>query len=438
MRNERVTMMIRKQILLEKEKLLNIAVFFALLAFSILIGWRYLHVGLYRDEGNWLFKASKILAGDVLYRDLLHPKPPGLFFSLIPLVLIGGTSIVRFRSFVLLLNSATAFLIFLIGRDKGRNRDGIVSSFLFVYLALHPRFLGFILMAENILNFLVTIIVYLLLIQSHNISKSKLYLVCGILASYATLIKQTGVFIIILGLLFILTLKESRDTKIKHISYFILGNFLSLIPFVVYLVYNGALLDAINQVILLLGTAVGEVTSLGARLYKLKYVGSKLYGIFAIFLIQIVSIRKFRRKEQVIGLWFLCSVIFTQLGPTTYNHHFLTIFPSLAIFAGMGFIRLIERIQNWFTRKERWKWYEIRNLTSVLLVVLIFICIIPLNILENEEGVNFLAYEQEIRQKQVNGHAYGGTLTYDEQMTVAVFLKQNGKSDEKIFVFKNE
>ena len=428
--------MIRSQNSSKEEKILDITIFFVLLAFSVLIGWRYLRVGLDRDEGNWLFKASKLLVGQVLYRELLHPKPPALFFTLVPLILTCGTSIVRFRSFVLLLNSVTAYFVFLIGRNMDRNREGLVAGLLFVYLSFHPRFLGFLILAENFLNLLASVVVYLLIAQ--RISHHRLFLVCGFLSIYATLIKQTGVFIFTIVILFLITLKVEQPHRLKMFSYFFLGNLLGLSPFVVYLTLNAALQAAINQVILLRGTAVGEVASLASRLYKLKYMGSKLYGFFSIFLVHIVTLPKFDRKNQVIGFWFLSSVIFTQISPTTITHHFLIIFPPLAIFSGIGIIRVWESAQKLFSFRGRKILKEKLNLKIFLLITLIFLLIIPLDIRQSEEGINFYKYEYQVRRKQNDGNAYDSTLTYDEEMSITLLLKQNAKSGEKIFVFMAE
>ena len=156
-------------------------------------------------------------------------------------------------------------------------------------------------MSENFLNLLASVVVYLLVVHHQKNSSRKIYLICGVLSIYATLIKQTGVFIVLIVFLYMFSSKEARAYKTKNLSHFFIGIFIGGAPFFIYLVINSALFDAINQVLLLQGTAVGDVVSLAGRLFKIKYVGSKLYGIFAIFLLHIATLPKFDRKQQIVG-----------------------------------------------------------------------------------------------------------------------------------------
>ena len=78
------------------------------------------------------------------------------------------------------------------------------------------------------------------------------------------------------------------------------------------------------------------------------------------------------------------------------------------------------------------------NLKIILLVFVILVLIIPLDVINNEESINFLAYEEYADHRKINGLAYGNTLSYDEEIAIMAFLKQNANSDEKIFVFMSE
>jgi len=431
-----VPFMIRGRNPFKKERVIDISIYFVLLIFCILIGWRYLSVGLDRDEGNWLYKASKLLVGQVLYRDLPHPKPPALFFTLVPVVLICGTSIVKIRSFVLFLNSITAYFVFLTGRNMGKNRYGVIAGLLCVYLSLHPRFLGYLIRTEIIINLIASIVIYLLI--SQKILHQKLYLICGVLSMYATLVKQTGVFIFVIILLVILTHQAERSYRLRMFAFFVLGNILGFLPFFVYFILNAALQDFMNQVILLTGPAVGDVASLGARFFQFEYMISKLYGILTLGVLHIVTLPKLDRKNQIIGFWLFFSALFTQITPTALYHHFLIIYPPVAIFAGFGLVRAWKVIRKLFSINGRKLLKESTNLKIITVIMVIFLIAIPLNIIEDEEGANILEYEYQVRRKQRKERAYGGTLTYTEEQLIISFLKQNAESSEKLFVFMAE
>ncbi|HQT45368.1 MAG TPA: hypothetical protein PLO51_05290, partial [Candidatus Micrarchaeota archaeon] len=68
--------------------------------------------GIEHDEGLFLTISKQILNGQVLYKDAMDNKLPGLYISLAPVVLSCGNSLFCIRTAAVLLNFISALLLY--------------------------------------------------------------------------------------------------------------------------------------------------------------------------------------------------------------------------------------------------------------------------------------------------------------------------------------
>ena len=103
---------------------------------------RLLGVPLERDEGEYAYMAQQLLQGVLPYTESLSMKFPGIFFMYAGVLSFFGESHGAIHLSLLFLNLATAFLLFLLGRNLLGFSAGIVAAICFSVLTLSPSLHG--------------------------------------------------------------------------------------------------------------------------------------------------------------------------------------------------------------------------------------------------------------------------------------------------------
>ena len=104
----------------------------------VLVRLRLLGLPLERDEGEYAYMAQQLLQGVLPYTESHSMKFPGIYFVYAGILAIFGQSPVAIHLSLLFVNLATAFLLFLLGRNLLSESAGIVAAVSFAVLSLSP------------------------------------------------------------------------------------------------------------------------------------------------------------------------------------------------------------------------------------------------------------------------------------------------------------
>jgi hypothetical protein len=158
----------------------------AVAAFALAWGWPALtggYEGPY-DEGNTLVAATRVLAGDVPYRDFWLLHPPGTAWLLAGAFRVFGPTLAVERAVKLAVVAVAAVLVFLLARLVARPRGAAAAALLFVVLptqtlSLRTRDTG-----------LVLVLAALLAASSPSAHPRRRALLAGLLAGFTVFFKQ--------------------------------------------------------------------------------------------------------------------------------------------------------------------------------------------------------------------------------------------------------
>jgi len=407
---------------MEKGTKSNFTAFVVILSLTLLLSFPYLNVGLDRDEGAYLLIASKILRGGVPYRDVMESKPVAFYFFLTIPAYIFGNWINGLRIFGFIIIALTAFMIFLIGKNIRDTGLGFISAFIFVFLQLFiPGMFGFLLLSETVSNLFVVLAIYLLF---HKKLDSKIAFIIGSVSSLAFLIRQTSLFLVAIVLPYIYYNKSIKK-KSNHLYYFLLGVFSIISIFIIYLILNSAIGDAIYHTFLSMLDPYGPYATGGdasLNIFKIFFLMYFFYNNLAITLLAIIGIMTLQGiKEKIVILWFILSLASSQISPSVFFHYYIIVLPAFSLLAGIGCKNVLGAGKIFY--KNKIVYYSLSILSIVILAILLI-----------AQFSNFVFYPIF---SMASGKAYIDTLSYNDEIFIMDMLKNTTKG-EHIFVFPSE
>jgi hypothetical protein len=184
---------------------------YTLLALTILLIFsarvRLLDVPLERDEGEYAYMGQLMLEGIPPYSIAANMKLPGVSAIYAIVMALFGQSEIAVHIGLLLINAATAWLIYLIGRHLFDPTAGLVSAAIFTVLSSSWSVLG---VWAHATHFVILPVVAgtLLLLRWNDSRKLQLLVWSGTLFGISILMKQHGAVFAMFGVVYILT--ESR------------------------------------------------------------------------------------------------------------------------------------------------------------------------------------------------------------------------------------
>lgn len=223
---------------------------FVVLGLSLVYYLSYANYGII--EGDWgsiLVGAKHFLQGKVFYRDFSIIYTPGIYIYTAIFFKLLGISLSSATLGWSILRVLNCFIIYLIGIEFVSRRMALILPFLlwFVPGTLHKSFFVFFLLLDM-----------LLLIKMLSLKSRLFYFVSGIIAGITLLfrIDLFGFFIITFVSVEFLKLISSDkkssglaiiNLSLKNVVLFSCGIMAGVGPFIFYLVYNSALIDAYQQ-----------------------------------------------------------------------------------------------------------------------------------------------------------------------------------------------
>ncbi len=165
---------------------------------AIIIRSNFLDISFERDEGTYSYMGQLVLDGKLPYQDYYSMKLPGIYYAYALLIGIFGSTVKGLHIGFLVVNLASIFLLYLLGKRLFGELGAVVSAAAFALLSLTPGLSGFTCQSEHLLAFLV-IAGALVLSRALEKEKAWLFIAAGVLMCLSFTIKQNGVFFILFG-----------------------------------------------------------------------------------------------------------------------------------------------------------------------------------------------------------------------------------------------
>jgi hypothetical protein len=190
----------------------------ALIVFGLVIAIRIrlLGIPLERDEGEYAYAGQLILQGIPPYKLAYNMKFPGTYVGYAVLMSMFGQTITGVHLGLLVVNAATAVLIFFLGRRLANSTLGLAAAMSYAVLSVSPSVLGF---AGHATHFVLLPVLggTLLLLNSRDRQTVGRIFASGLLFGIGLLMKQPGVFFALFGAIYLVSSDLYRRFQLKTI-----------------------------------------------------------------------------------------------------------------------------------------------------------------------------------------------------------------------------
>lgn len=327
-------------------------------------GYHYFDQGTYHyDEGLVAYGAVRVLNADMPYRDFWTLYAPGVFYLLAFIFKIFGISIEVTRLFAITILSLTVCSIYLLIKKLSSRLFGLFAFLLsLLWLKSYMVFdrpgqfaiLFFIFSSFSLIKFL-------------NSGKYRWLVITGVLSGIAGLFRQDfGVYIFISLFLVILSRqlnrfqekkrKEKLILLFKSELYLCLGCFMVILPVFIYLAFNSAFKEFVNDAVFFPAIIYPKVRKLPFPEFKPD--GLIYYLPLFVFLLTCIRLLFYNWRNKIedtppwMGLFFLFSGLgfFNYTNTRTCLTHLLpTMIPAIILFS----LLFDDFIKTFFTKSLR-------------------------------------------------------------------------------------
>ena len=322
----------------------------AVLLFAGFIRVRLLDLPLERDEGEYAYAGQLILEGIPPYELAYNMKLPGTYFAYAAGMAVFGQTIAGVHLTLLVANSLTIILMFLLGRKLFGVTGGLVACAGYGVMSASPVVAG---LAAHATHFVVLFAVAatLLLLTARETNRSRTLFLSGLLYGLAFLMKQQGVFFGVFGWSF-LAWQAARNRTFFSADFsrrsFIFG-LGTILPFgLICLVL--AMAGVFSEFWFWIFTyARFYVTATpwaeGIRILR-AYLGDTFDLASGFWLIAAMGLplalvgKEFRRRAVWVAFFSLCSMLGTATGLYFRPHYFILLLPAVALILGMAVVSL--------------------------------------------------------------------------------------------------
>ena len=272
-------------------------------------------------------------------------KLPGTYFMYALLMSLFGENTTGVHLGLMAANCITILLVYKIGEKTVSTLAGLVAACSYAFLSLSPSVLGF---AGHATHFVALWAMAGLLVLLYALERNKplLYGAAGALLSLAFLMKQPGVFFIVLGAgCIIINAFERRPPMLRqalsHLGVFSCGVLLPVSVMILYLSVAGVLAKFWFFTFVYASQYVTQVPlSLAAGIFMSSFFNvadgfflvwvSAALGLVALFLNPVL-----RNRRLPISLFAACSLLTVCPGFYFRPHYFVTLLPVVSLLAGI-------------------------------------------------------------------------------------------------------
>lgn len=374
-----------------------------------------------RDLAFYAYNSLNILEGHDWYSNWGDPKPPGINLIILAAFSLIGKSFKSIYWAALFFNLLSVFSLYLFAKL-------ILSKEVRFYFFL-PFFFILFFGSEVLKTYSANTEVFLATFEIAGMLFLGLnqYLISGLLLGLGFLIRQTGLFTFIAGVIFLIALKMSDKTSfrllIKNLAIFFAAFTLPLILISAYFLYKGIFNKFLNITFIsnLRYSAEYLINIRQRDLFftkKLLWNGLSfeiiLFSLFSLFGLFYAFIIRRTKISLFIGIWFLvicAGLLITGI----YPHHFVQIIAPLSCISLLGVSAMFEEIKVLFKNKV-----YLRIISIGILIVVLFIPYVRL-------GRPFITKERPV------WYAHGA----EDRFHTASYIKEHTAPEDRIFVWDN-
>jgi len=378
-------------------------------------------VPLQRDEGEYAYAGQLILEGIPPYKEVYNMKMPGIYAAYALIMAIFGQTGNAIHLGLLLINSATIILIFLLGKRLFDTLTGVISAASFAILSLGLSVQGVFANAEHFV-ILAAAGGALLLLKAVDSDRRAPLFWSGLLFGTAFIIKQHGGAFLLFGLLFILSSQIDRRPIIwprlsSKILSFIGG---AIIPFGLTSLFF-LKMGLFERFWFWTFIYAREYVSLTPILSGLRRLSENMAGMInsssliwafaGIGLITLFWDKRVRGRSVFIQIFFISS--FLSICPGFYfrPHYSILLLPAIALLTGIGI--------NSMGRK--------RKIIPIILTLIV---------------LSYSIYQQrafffELSPRTVSRLTYGFN-PFPDSPEIARYIREHSSKDERVAVLGSE
>ncbi len=395
---------------------------------------RLLQTPLERDEGEYAYAGQLILQGIPPYARVYNMKLPGVYATYALIMALFGQSPTGIHLGLLMVNTVTIILVFLLARKLFCTVTALVAAASFAILSLSASVLGVFAHATHFVILPATGGL-LLLLKAEESKKRSILFWSGICFGLAFLMKQHGIFFAIFGASYLLLRcndflryhagVEIKNQKLLLEAIFLLGVATPFALTCLTLLLTGVLPKFWFWTLTYAWRYVTETSlSSGWNLFKsgFSYVVQSTYMLWILAGLGLISLfaNKDARKRALF-IFGLLLFSFLAVCPGFYfrSHYFIVMLPVLAILNGIA-------VSTAFTMARK-----VKSLAVHLLAILVFIFILGYSIFE-QRTVFFTATPCEVCRM-----SYGGAC-FPEALEVGRYIRENSSENDQIVVLGSE
>src|SRR5947208_12554506 len=180
-----------------------------ILGFAAFVRIRLLEMPLERDEGEYAYARQLMLQGIPPYKLAYNMKLPGTYVAYALILALFGQTPAGIHLGVLLVNSATVFMVFLLSLRLAGLTAALVAGASYALLSVSPSVLG---LYGHATHFVALMAVGGLLLLLRGLEKHRhwLFFGSGICLGLAFVMKQPGLLFVIFGALYLLHIDLQR------------------------------------------------------------------------------------------------------------------------------------------------------------------------------------------------------------------------------------
>ncbi len=409
--------------------LYSVAILAVLLAMAWL-RWHLLSVPLERDEGEYAYGGQLLLQGIPPYTLLYNMKLPGIYAVYALIINFFGHTPWGVHLGLLVANSITGILIFLIGRRLLGNLAGLVSAVVFGVLSVGQPLQGVFANAEHFV-LLPAMAGVLFMLMAVDRGRRRDFLISGLMLGTAFMIKQHGVLFIIWGGFFGLwgwfhTRPWGRQRLLARLALFLFGVFL---PYIItcLLLYWAGVFDKFWFWTFQYARTYTEQLSFAASCNLLKMRLTGIIGAAPLLWLSVMLgvgavLWRYRNWRQA-GFLFslvLFSGLAVSIGGYFRPHYFILFLPVAALLAGAFFAAISLVLQE----------SENRLLQYGLPLILLSLCL-GLSLYKQRHFLFSLSPEQAVRETYWPN-------PFVESLPIAKYLREHAKSGDRLAVIGSE
>jgi len=409
---------------------LGLVLLLIVVSFTVWVRFRLLEVPLERDEGEYGYAGQLILRGEYPYDKLYSAKMPGVYAVYAVIMKVFGQTQRAIHLGLLIINTATVFLMFLLGRKLLNQLAGVAAAAAFALLSLGLFVQGIFANAEHFVIFF-AVSGILLLVYAADSQKPATIFAAAVLLGLTFLMKQHGAAFVAFGGFYLLFTELRRRPFVKR-------QFLGKMT--VYLI--GVLLPYAVICMIFWQAGIFEKFWFWTFDYARKYVsipplggGMPGFSIETILIVGSASLLWLLAGVGLIALWrntefrriiffaagfLLFSFMGVSAGFYYRPHYFILLLPAVALLVGIGVAHIAELID-----KGRLL-FKSKTIPALLGIVVL------LHAVYQQRHFFFVGSPTEASLMVYYGNPFV------ETQEVGRFIKENSRSGDRIAVIGSE